>query len=153
MNMCQVTGKNMLPKLWQEVAIANGKCYRKAIKAVLCNITNHNHQPKMAPVVTPALAKKITSVRLAGTNLDNLSKGINPFVIPVQVHTTAEGSNAYNEALIAVTNYDDLMHRNGTADLQDLKVLKSTTKVLIPETYALVRAMLQAFGYLEGAFG
>jgi hypothetical protein len=46
----------------------------------------------MAPVVTPQLAKKITSLRLAGTNLDDLSEGIQPFyIIVIMDHTTASG--------------------------------------------------------------
>ena len=145
MAMCNVTIETNLPKLWHELAAANGKREREVIEENIRQIASHEGIPELAPVVTPTLAKKITALRFSGTNLDDLSEGINPFALVIMDHTTASGSLAYNEALMAAHDYDDLMRGSGSADLSDLKSIKASVKVLIPETYALGRAMLQAY--------
>lgn len=101
------------------------------------------YTPELAPVVTPALAKKLTSGKV---NLDDLSEGIHPFILMIQDHTTGVRSKAFADAGVSnAANYDDIMHRQGLADLANIRLLKASTKVLIPETYALAQAMLQAF--------
>jgi hypothetical protein len=142
--MCNVHDQHGLPDLWKEIASANGKRDRETIEMVLRDIANNLGQPELVPVVTPSLAKKLVSVRLAGTNLDDLSEGITPFAIVVMDHTTTTGASAYNEALSAAHDYDDLGRGTG-ADLSDLKEIKASERVVIPETFALARAMLQSF--------
>ena len=142
--MCAVADQAGLSALWHEIAGANGKRDRETIDMVLRDIANGLGQPELAPVVTPTVAKKLTSVRLAGTNLDDLAEGVTPFAMVVLDHTTTSGEVAYQEALAAANDYDDLSRGTGY-DLSDLKEIKSSEKVVIPETYALARAMLQSY--------
>jgi hypothetical protein len=99
--------------------------------------------PDLTPIVTPSLAKKVMSLWLAGTNLDNVDEGFNPFSVIVADHTTTSGEAAYEKAMQAAMDYDDLMLGAGVP-LTDLKAVKSTT-ALIPESASLTRAMLKAF--------
>ena len=48
----------------------------------------------------------------------------------------------------AASDYDDVTRGSGAADLADLKALKSQTKVMLPETYPLARAMLMGYRIL-----
>lgn len=143
--LCNVASEADLPPLWSDIAAANGKRDREAIELCFRSTANAMNTPELAPVVTPALAKKLSTLRLAGTNLDDLSEGVHPFVLMIQDHTTAIGSQTYTDATNDAADYDDLMRGQGAADLADLRALKASTKVLIPETYALARAMLQSF--------
>ena len=145
MLICEVASEDGLPTLWSDIAAANGKRDREAIELSFRTVASTLHQPELAPVVTPTLAKKFTTCRLAGTNLDDLSEGVNPFLMIIQDYTTSTGSSYFKEALAAAADYDDLMLGRGTVDLNDLKFLKSSSKVVLPENYALARAMLQSF--------
>jgi hypothetical protein len=80
---------------------------------------------------------------LVGTNLDNLDEGVNPFSVVIVDHTTNNGLAAYQKAMQAALDYDDLMYGTGIS-LTDLKIVKGTSAI-IPETPALARAMLKAF--------
>ena len=122
-----MANEGLLPDLWTELAGANGKRDRETIDMVFRQIANGLHQPELAPVVTPALAKKISTLRLAGTNLDDLSEGVQPFVIVIMDHTTSSGESAYHDAITAANDYDDMLKGAGV-DLSDLKSLKASTK-------------------------
>lgn len=144
MQLARVGTEEELPDLWAQVASATNKRDREAIEICLREIANELHIPELCPVVTPSLAKKVTSLRLAGTNLEDLEEGVNPFVMVIMDHSTESGEAAYQAAIEATHDYDDLMAGSGRADLTDLKTIKNS-KVLIPETFELARAMLQAF--------
>lgn len=47
--------------------------------------------------------------------------------------------------MAALHDYKDILRGKGAVSLANLKALKAGTKVLIPKTYALGRAMLQYF--------
>lgn len=126
-----------LPQLWSDIAAANSKHDQEAIKLCFQSMANTMYTPALAPVITPALAKKLSTLHLASTNLDNLSEGIYPFVLMIQDHTTGIRSKAFADAISNAANYDDLMRGQGAANLADLHLLKASTKLLIPETYAL----------------
>jgi hypothetical protein len=145
--LCRVADEANLPELWEVIAAANGKQDRSAIEWVLRQIANSLSLPELAPVVTPGLAKKLTGLRFAGSNLDDLDEGISPFSIVIVDHTTAAGQNTYNEALSFADDYDDLTKGSSSATLNDLKVVKST-KAIIPQTFILARATLQSFRIL-----
>lgn len=145
--LCEVASESDLPDLWTELAGVGGKRDRETIEMVVRQVANAVGLPELAPVITPSLAKKISTLRLAGTNLDDLNEGVQPFVIVIMDHTTTSGEVAYQEALSAAHDYDDVIQGAAT-DLADLKQLKQTTKVLIPETFQLARAMLQAYRIL-----
>jgi len=144
MILCMVTDENDLPDLYSELAAANGKRDREVIDMAFREIANELDLPELAPVVTPGLAKKITCLRFAGSNMDDLDEGVSPFSMVIMDHTTPSGSAAYNAAMEAAHDYDDLLRGSSTADLADLKAVKGS-KALLPETYTLARAMLQAF--------
>jgi len=59
-------------------------------------------------------------------------------------HTSTAGENAYNIAMESAQDYDDLTRGSGAADLNDLKATKST-RVTIPDTWSLARALLQSY--------
>lgn len=144
MILCMVADEGDLPDLYSELAAANGKRDREVIDLALREIANELDLPELAPVVTPGLAKKITCLRFAGSNMDDLDEGISPFSMIIMDHTTPSGSAAYSAAMEAAHDYDDLLRGSSTADLADLKAVKGS-KALLPETYTLARAMLQAF--------
>lgn len=143
-NMCGVDDETTLPDMWSEIAAANGKRDRETIDMAFRDVANGLGLQDMAPIVTPGLAKKLTCLRLAGNNLDDLEEGIHPLVMVIMDHTSSEGETAYNEAMAAAQDYDDMTRGTGTPGLADLQVIKST-KVVIPKTYSLARAMLQAY--------
>jgi len=143
MILCRVADEGGLPELWSEVAAANGKRDQEAIELVVRQTANSLGLSGLAPVITPGLAKKITTLRSAGSDLDDLEEGVNPFSMVIMDHTTVKGERTYNEALAAAHDYDDLLRGSGTAGLNDLKEIKGTSAV-IPDTFNLARATLQA---------
>jgi len=147
MMLCDVAIEGNLPDMWHAIASNGGKRDREVIDEHLRAIASGLGLSELSPVVTPGLAKKIVSMRFSGSNLDDLAEGIHPFCIVIMDHTTGAGERTYNEAQTAAFDYDDIMRGSG-ADLSDIKILKNSTKVLIPETYALSRAMLQSFRIL-----
>ncbi len=153
MVMCRVTDESDLPSLWADLAANNGKRDREIIELAFREIATGLGTTELSPVVTPGLAKKITALRFAGVNLDDLDEGINPFSVVIVDHTSAHGQHSYNEAVAQAHDYDDMMRGDGAAHLADLKAVKGA-KVVIPESFPLARAMLQAYlVILLGVFG
>jgi hypothetical protein len=146
MVLCHVASEADLPDFWASIAEANGKREREAIEVVVREMANGLGWDELSPVITPQLAKKLSTLRLAGSNLDDLDEGVNPFSIVIMDHTSA-GEKAYHDALTAANDYDDLMKGSSAVDLNDLKSLKQV-KILIPETFSTARAMLQSFRIL-----
>jgi hypothetical protein len=99
----------------------------------------------LVPVITPDFTKKITGLRFAGTNVDDLSDGINPFVMVIPDYTSPSGEKAYLDALALAQDYDDLVAGTTAADLSDIKQLKAAVKVQLPTTFTAARAMLMAY--------
>lgn len=143
--LCDVARETDLPEVWTNLAAANGKREREVLDEHFRDVASRLDVPELSPIITPTLSKKITSMRFGGSNLDDLSEGVNPFVVVIMDHTTSSGSQAYQEALSAANDYDDLTRGSGAADLADLKTIRASTKVLIPETFALGRAMMQSY--------
>jgi hypothetical protein len=102
----------------------------------------------LAPVITPSLAKRISQGMFAGSNLDDLAQGLQPFAVLVADCTTGAGEQAYNDALAVAHNYDELVGNSTTPDLLDIKSLKGSSLYFIPSTFAAMRAMLTEFVYL-----
>lgn len=144
LSLTQVDSEEQLPEIWSQVASATNKREREAIETIFRQVANALGIPELCPVVTPNLAKKITSLRLAGTNLQDLEEGVHPFTMVIMDHSTDSGEQAYQAAIEATRDYDDMMAGGGHADLNDLRAIKNS-KVLLPETFELARAMLQAY--------
>ena len=87
--------------------------------------------------MTPNLAKKIATLRFAGTNMDDPSDRINPFVMVIQDHTPPDNEKAHFASLAAARNCDDLVSDSTAMDLTDLKSLRATVKVQVPATCAV----------------
>lgn len=145
MDITNVAVEIQLPELWHRIAASGGKRERETIEAAFREMGSDMGYQHLVPVVTPDLTKKITALRFAGTNMDDLSDGINPFVMIIPDYTSPSGEKAYLEALSFAQDYDDLVAGTTAADLSDIKALKSAVKVQIPTSFAAVRAMLVAF--------
>ena len=134
-----------LPQVWGAIAEAGGKRERETLDANLREVAQGLDFNHLVPVVTPDLLKKITSLRLAGSNMDNLAEGISPFVLIVADYTSPSSEQAYLDAVRTAQDFDDLIAGNTAANMEDIKTLKSATKVQVPTTYVSARAQLQAF--------
>ena len=143
--MTNSTSEADLPILWSRIAAAGGKREREAIDSVFRETGTALDQQHLVPVITPDLAKKITSVRFAGNNMDDLSEGINPFVLIIADLTSPSGERAYLDAVAMAQDYDDLVAGTTAAKLDDIKTLKAAAKVQIPTNFTAARAMLTAF--------
>ena len=117
--MCGTAREDNSPTLWTKPVAANGERKREVIEQNFALVAKGLGVSELAPIVTPALTKKIASVCLCGTNLDNLVEGLSPFIMFVMDHTMSTGSQVCNEALTAAENCNDLLGA-GTADPKDV---------------------------------
>ena len=90
-----------LPKVWLQIADGNSKHERERemIEIFFHEATANTSEVDQAPVVTPDLAKKIITLHFADANMDNLSDGINPFLMVIHGHTSPNNENAYIASL------------------------------------------------------
>ena len=154
MEYCNVPSETDLPDMWTLVAANSGKRERELIESQVRQVAADDDQDDLAPIITPDLAKKVTTLRFAGSNMDDLMEGINPFSMIVQDHSAPDGGRAYLDALATSHDFDDLMGGSAAAGLTDIQALKSTTKVQIPTSYMAARSQLQAFVILlKAIFG
>jgi hypothetical protein len=146
--LCQAHDAHALPELWILLAAANGKRERETIESRMRITATALGDPDLAPVVTPDLAKKIVSVRLAGNNLDDFTDGINPFLMVVQDYTSPSSEKQYFDALSLAADYDTLVGGTAAADLADITKMRTAIKVQVPTNFVTMRLMLQAFSVL-----
>jgi hypothetical protein len=94
MILCDVVVETDLPDTWINLAANNGKRDREIIEFAFHSKATELHMQDWAPVVTPNLAKKTTTLRIIGSNMDDLDEGINPFsnVIVDKYHLTWQSS-------------------------------------------------------------
>ena len=102
------------------IAEGNGKCERQTIEQLFGEVATNTGDVDQAPVVTPDLAKKIITLRFAGTNMDDLSNGINPFIMVIQDYTSPNNEKACCTSLAAACNYNNLVSGSTAMDLTDL---------------------------------
>jgi hypothetical protein len=79
MILCDVVVETDLPDVWIDLASNGGKRDRETIELGVNSKAAKLRMQDSAPIVTPNLAKKTTTLRLEGTNMDNLEEGVNPF--------------------------------------------------------------------------
>ena len=93
----------------------------------LCTTANNLGLLHYAPVVTPTMAKKITTFNFAHNNLNNLSGDFHPFLTgyldPVALAALDQVSEAYSE-----------LHKGAGACLQDIQLLKDAKKFGAPKS-------------------
>ena len=123
-----------LPKIWACIVEENGKRERETIEQLFLEVAANTGDVDQAPVVTPDLAKKIVTLCFAGTNVDDLLDGINPFIMVTQDHTSPDNEKAYFASLATARDCDDLVSGSTAMDLTDLKSLQATVKVQVPTT-------------------
>ncbi|MEA3642885.1 MAG: hypothetical protein VBE63_23515 [Lamprobacter sp.] len=148
MALCQVHAAHALPEIWISLAAANGKREREVIESRLRVTATALGDPELAPVITPDLAKKIVSVRLEGSNLDDFSDGVNPFLMVIQDYTSPGSEKQYFDAISLAADYDTLVGGTAAADLADITKMRTAIKVQIPTNFVTMRLMLQAFTVL-----
>jgi hypothetical protein len=137
--LCQAPNAHALPELWIQLAAANGKREREVIETQLCITAANLGDPELAPVVTPDLAKKIASVRLAGNNMDDFSDGVNPFLMTVQDCTSPSSEKQHFEALFLAADCDALVGGSAAADLADVTKMRTAIKVQVPANFVTMR--------------
>ena len=142
--LCNVTDEADLPELWLRLAAAGAKKDRITIDAVLMEIAVAEDAVELLPIVTPALAKVFTSMRLAGDDIDDLSDGLQPFALSIQDFGCALGEAAASTARDVAMDYDQLMAGSMSTDLNDVRSLRTATKVTIPRQYPQTKAKIQA---------
>lgn len=145
--LCGVTTEADLPEVWLALAAA-GKKDRLAIEAVLLAIAAADDCIDQAAIITPDLAKKLSSLQFAGSNMDDLTEGIQPFALMLQDHSTEESEATSAHARRSAEDYDQLMGGGATTDLSDIRSLRETSKVTIPQTYHQAKASFQAMDLL-----
>ena len=137
-----------LPAVWEELASRGTKRERETIEQAAREIAQDTGSSELAPLITPALAKKIMRGDWAGANLDDLSHGVSPFSVLVADFTSGASEQAYHDARNAALDYDEFVGSSVSPDLSDIKSLKESGAVTIPTTYAGMRAMLTGYVYL-----
>ena len=94
--------------MWLALAAA-GKKDRFAIEAVLLAIVAADDCIDQAAIITPDLAKKLSSLQFAGSNMDDLTEGIQPFALMLQDHSTEESEATSAHARRSAEDYDQLV--------------------------------------------
>ena len=112
-----------LPKIWSCVAEWNGKRECETIELLFREAAANAGDVDQASAVMPKLAKKIVTLCFAGTNMENLLDGINPFVVVIQDCASPENEKACFASLAAARDCDNLALGSTAMDLTDLKSL------------------------------
>jgi hypothetical protein len=132
MILCDVVVETDLPDTWINFAANNGKRDREIIEFAFHSKATELHMQDWAPVVTTNLARKITTLRIVSSNMDDLDQGINPFSVVIVDNTTSPAEAAYRAATKVALKYDDLTKGVGVplADLTSSKpqTLSSPTR-------------------------
>jgi hypothetical protein len=117
--LCRVThtaSEDELPPLWAAIAKSSKRTERALIEEHLRRVGDYLGLAAYTPVVTPSLAKKLTTLSFSHHHLDDLDGGIQPFVTSYRDPL----SRAALEAVVSL--YDDVWAGAG-AQLQDLAAL------------------------------
>ena len=140
LRVAQVATAADLPQMWHDLAAATKKAHqRNIIQMAMDEALN-----RVAPgggwpyIITPSLAEKVVGLQFRMSNPDNLSTGIQPFIL---VQTSASDRQA---AETLVHMYDTVM--GGTsATVTDAQALVSNDMAILPRTFLHARAALQVF--------
>jgi hypothetical protein len=140
LRVAQVGTAAELPRMWHDLASATKKAQqRNIIQMAMDEALN-----RVAPgggwpyIVSPSLAEKVVGLQYRMSNPDNLSTGIQPFIL---VQTSASERQAA-ETLVHV--YDTVMG-GASATVTDAQALVSNDTAIIPKTLMQARSALQVF--------
>lgn len=130
-----------LPLLYHKVSQSTKKTERLIVAEYLRSIAMDIGLPGHAPLVTPSLAKKITTANFGHHNLDDLEAGIHPFL------TTYKDPMTKTQLEAIVNTYDNLLQGAG-AQLEDLAALKKGEVTSIPSSLAEITYTFKSFRIL-----
>jgi hypothetical protein len=148
MALCDVVNEIDLPDYWVKLASANGKRDREILEHAVQSTAHDLNFSELAPVVTSDLSKRVATLRLVGSNINDLGDGVTPFLMVVQDYSSPSSEKAYFEALTLAHDYDTLVAGDAAADLADLKSLRSRTNVQVPTNFITARLMLQGYAVI-----
>ena len=133
-----------LPKIWLRILEGNRKCEHETIEILFHGVAANGGDMDQAPVITPDLAKKIATPCFAGTNMNDVSNGINLSLMAIQDHTSPDNEKACFTSLHMVRDHNHLVSGSTAMDLTNLKLLCPTVKVQVPTAHMVTWLMLKA---------
>lgn len=125
--MCEVDSEDLLPSVWTLIAAA-GKRDRIAVENAILATARRLQLVESAPLVTPEFAKKLTNLQLAGTDVDNLAEGLQPFALLVPDHGTIlnnHNKQAVRDARQLMDEYDLMTDGSVNTSLADAKTIRT----------------------------
>jgi hypothetical protein len=140
LRVAQVATSAELPQMWQNLALATKKSHQRNLIQMAMDEALNRVTPGggRAYIVTPSVANKIVGLEFRMTNPDNLSTGIQPFIL---VQTSP---NEREAAEVRAHVYDTVMG-GSNATIADAQALVSNDPAVLPRTLLQARAALQVF--------
>lgn len=151
MAVCHAEEESELPPFWKQLAVAGLKRDRLTLQEALRAKGRARGVVAGVPIATPNLIKKITGLHWAGLNIDDLSEGLQPFVIVLLDNANADvGVEAQRRA----DTYDIILQEGSTStsyqDAQALKVSKAVIPRDVNDACAQLLATLLLWAVLVG---
>ena len=131
-----------LPELYHVIAKSNKTNMRLLIAEHLRVVAQSMGIEGAAPMVTPSLAKKLSTLRFGHHDIDNLDEGIQPFVVGVRSKQDHASLDKY------ISYYDSIVEGGTAAGLRDLQTLSEKDKAVVPKTLLQASTTLQSFHVL-----
>lgn len=135
---------NELPILYHKVAASNKRTERAVVQEVLYTYALQYNTSLGFPV-TPQLVKKITGLQFLRIDMEDLSRGIHPFLTVPVVGTERSLVDRNLDA------YDDLVQGNTGMQLNEAQQIRDVTSVVMPKTLIQAITALQDFRILLAA--
>jgi hypothetical protein len=135
------TSEQLLPQVYRDIANSPSKNKRLAVEERLREVADSMGWLGYAPIATPTLAKKLTRLNFAHTDMDDLEGGFQPFI------TTWREPSALASLQATISAYDDMIQGAGAA-LLDLKQMNASEKPGIPKNITQVTYCLKGFKIL-----
>lgn len=145
--LCGVATEAQLPPLWLALAAAGKSKDRIVLENHLLSVARTIGLRSAAPLATPDLTKKLVHLRFAGDNIDDLTEGLQPFVLTIQDHGAIGFSTSLDTQQVRQQNeeYDLLGSDNISTSLADARTIRTTSAAKIPQTYDHMLVMFQAY--------
>jgi hypothetical protein len=140
LRLAQVATAANLPHMWHDLAGSTKKAHQRNIIQMAMDEALDRVSPGggWAYIVTPSVAKKITGLEFRMSNPDNLSTGIQPFIL-------VQTSPSEKEAAETLVHAYDIVMGGASASATDAHALVSNDPAILPSTLLQARASLQVF--------
>lgn len=149
LRVAQVATSAELPTMWQDLARATKKSHQRNIIQMAMDEALNQVSPGggWAYIVTPSVANKIVGLEFRMTNPDNLSTGIQPFIL------VQSSPNEREAAEVRAHVYDTVMG-GSNATISDAQALVSNDPAVLPLTLLQARAAMHVFqAFLQMTLG